>query len=520
MNAPPGPHQAAAERRVLLRALTARDAAMAVDVLGRAGVECRPCASLAELVAEMPNGVGAVVLAEESLLDPAFADLERVLHAQPPWSDLPVTILARQGADSTLIDQAMKLRANITVLERPLRVSALVSTLRSALRGRTRQYELRDILQRLETADQRKNEFLATLAHELRNPLAPIGSGLEILQRNPDRATTEHCLGMMERQVDHMARLIDDLMQVSRITRGKIELQRELLSLDRVLAEAIESTLPLIESRQHRLEVSIPEERWPARADAVRLTQVFANLIANAAKYSPPRSRIEVTLARDGDQARVSVRDDGDGIAPERLGDIFGMFVQVGDRSRSAQGGLGIGLTLADNLVRLHGGRLTAHSDGLGRGSEFVVALPLALDAAPPPHKTPGRSGGAALRGHVLIVDDNRDAADALAFLLRSMGASTDVAYDGHGALDYVARRRPHAAVLDIGMPGMDGCELAQRLRADPACAGVLLVALTGWGQSGDRARIQQAGFEHHLLKPLNVATLVDLLRPKLAAAG
>ena len=505
---------AALEQRVLLRTVTARDAAMAVQVLEHAGVEAQSFGQLEELVDTMWKGVGAVFLAEEVLLDPAFPKFRSFLQAQPPWSDLPVIILARHGANSALVAQAMELRANITVVERPMRISAVVSTLRSALRGRMRQYELRGVLQGLEKADQRKTEFLATLAHELRNPLAPLSTGLAILkQRKVDEETAQTYYAMMDRQVTHMARLIDDLMQVSRITRGKIELQKETLALDRVLAEAIETSLPLIESRKHELVVTLPENHWFVDADGVRLTQVFSNLINNAAKYTPAGGKIEVALAREGDTAVVSVCDNGSGIPEDRLSDIFGMFVQVSGTSRASQGGLGIGLTLAESLVRLHGGEIRAHSDGPDCGSQFVVRLPLRPGAQPPPHKRPKALADTRLRGNILVVDDNRDAADALAFLLRSMGAATATAYDGMEALVAAGEHSPGIAILDIGMPGMDGCEVAKRLRADPRHAGMHLIALTGWGQAGDRQRILEAGFDHHLLKPLNVATLIELLR-------
>jgi signal transduction histidine kinase len=505
---------AALEQRVLLRTVTARDAGMAVQVLERAGVVAESFGRLEDLVEALHQGAGAVFVAEEVLLDPVFASLRAFLHAQPPWSDLPVIILARHGADSPLVAQAMELRANVTVVERPMRISAVVSTLRSALRGRARQYELRGVLQGLEKADQRKTEFLATLAHELRNPLAPLSTGLAILkQRKVDDDTAQTYYAMMDRQVTHMARLIDDLMQVSRITRGKIELQKETVALDRILAEAIETSLPLIESRKHELVVSLPENHWFVDADGVRLTQVFSNLINNAAKYTPVGGRIEVSLEREGDRAVVRVHDNGSGIPEDRLGDIFGMFVQVSGTSRASQGGLGIGLTLAESLVRLHGGEISAHSDGPDRGSEFIVRLPLRPGAQPPPHKRPKSLSDTRLRGEILVVDDNRDAADALAYLLRSMGASTSTAYGGQEALDAAAEKPPAVAILDIGMPGMDGCDVAQRLRADPRYRGLHLIALTGWGQSGDKQRILEAGFDHHLLKPLNVATLIELLR-------
>jgi len=511
---------AANSQRVLLRTVTSKDAALAKTVLERAGVVAHACASVDELVREIERGAGALLVAEEALGDHSFREVAAILHRQPPWSDLPVLILARPGADSMAIIDAMQMSANFTVIERPIRIFSLISSVRTALRARARQYELRSVLEGLRQADQRKTVFLATLAHELRNPLAPLSTALSLLQRKSFSAEEARPhYQMMERQVQHMVRLIDDLMEVSRITRGKIELKLEVLALERVVADAVELSRPQLTAARHRLELILPGESLSVRGDRVRLTQIFSNLLNNAAKYTPAGGNVAVVIDRADGFARICVRDDGIGIPDDMLAAVFDMFVQVDDAARVAQGGLGIGLTLVKSLVELHGGAVGAYSAGSGHGAEVVVRLPLA-DAE---DTVAGRSGKRAanvlLAGDILIVDDNQEAADSLAALLRSMGARTSVAYGAEQAIELAAAARPAIGILDIGMPGMDGCDLARHLRKDPAHAEMLLIALTGWGQPDDRLRVSAAGFDHHLLKPVDTDEMLSLLvRPRASA--
>ena len=363
------------------------------------------------------------------------------------------------------------------------------------------------LYQALREADRRKDEFLATLAHELRNPLAPIRNALQILKMpRVDAATAERSRDMMERQVHHLVRLVDDLLDVSRVMRGKIELRRERVELATVVARAVETVQPLVDAQGHQLSVRLPPESLPLDADPVRLAQVVGNLLTNAAKYTEPDGRIWLTAERDGDVAVLRVRDTGIGIAPDMLPRIFELFVQVDHASTKAQGGLGIGLTLVKNLVEMHGGTVEARSDGLGKGSEFVVRLPLAAQEL---DQDRGRRGGRAGHqppppsGHrLLVVDDNQDAADSLAMLLRLQGHEVRVAYSGLAALEMTKTYTPDVVFLDIGMPGMDGYEVARRLRQQPGLEKVVLAALTGWGQQEDRRRTAEAGFDHHLVKP------------------
>lgn len=502
------------ELRVLIRMVTAKDASMTVRLLARAGVVAQPCADAAELAQEMTAGTGAVLIAEEVLDDPGFGRVMLALQNQPAWSDMPVIVVARTGGDSIAITEAVQQLANLTVLERPMRVSSLISSVRTALAARKRQYQLKATLEGLREADQRKTEFLATLAHELRNPLAPLRTSLSILSANhPDEKTAHRLYEMMDRQVTHMVRLIDDLMEVSRITRGKIELRPEPVALDRVVLDAAELSKPLLTAGRHELVLDMPPVPCTVHGDVVRLTQVFANLLNNAAKFTPPGGRIVVVLRSNAPTVRVEVSDSGVGIPPDRLDSVFDMFVQISGTSRAAQGGLGIGLTLVRSLVELHGGRVMARSPGVNRGTTMTVELPLARAVEAQPPSTARPATPQAGQGHrILVVDDNRDAADSLAELLGLLGASASVAYGGEEALAAMRANPPTIAFVDIGMPMLDGYELAGHVRAESTLADTVLVALTGWGQATDRERIMAAGFDHHLIKPADVQQLSALL--------
>jgi signal transduction histidine kinase len=367
----------------------------------------------------------------------------------------------------------------------------------------------------LRQADRRKDEFLAVLAHELRNPLAPIRNAIHVLKLAGARGEiVEQAQQMAERQIQHMTRLVDDLLDVSRIMRGKVELRREPVDLATVISRAVETARPTIDAEGHELTISLPDEPVWVEADVVRLAQIVSNLLNNSAKYTPNGGRISLTAAREGQYAVVRVRDTGIGIPPEMLPRIFDMFMQVEPTSARSKIGLGIGLTLVKNLVGLHGGTVEAHSAGAGEGSEFIVRLPLA--AAPSEKDGARMGGGPATRGvprrRLLVVDDNVDAAESLAMLLRLGGHDVQVAHDGAAALKLAAASPPDLAFLDIGMPGMDGYELARRVRKHEGLRDVYLVALTGWGQEEDRRRTREAGFDHHLVKPVEPEAIQRVL--------
>jgi signal transduction histidine kinase/integral membrane sensor domain MASE1/CheY-like chemotaxis protein len=377
--------------------------------------------------------------------------------------------------------------------------------------------ELRDRADQLAEADRRKDEFLAVLAHELRNPLAPIRNALHILKMPAaDAATVEHAKDMMGRQVQNLMRLVDDLLDVSRIMRGKIELRTERIDLAAAIERAVETAAPVIKEARHELTVSLPREPVFVHADPVRLAQAIANLLHNAAKYTEPGGRITLTGERDGEDAVVRVRDSGIGISAEMLPQIFGLFVQADRALNRAQGGMGIGLTLVRTLVELHGGGVQAHSEGPGKGSEFVIRLPALRGATCEPTGDRTASSVSAPnppRHRVLVVDDNVDAAESLAWVLRLSGQDVRVSHDGTAALDAARADRPDVIFLDIGMPGMDGYEVARQMRSDPTLCEAVLIALTGWGQEEDRRRSREAGFDHHMVKPVEPDAVQDLLR-------
>jgi PAS domain S-box-containing protein len=767
--------------RVLVLAPTGKDAALTQSILNRTDIACVCCASLTQICVELQAGAGAILVAEEAVHQGRDKCLDDWLAKQPPWSDLPVLVLARPGADSAAVAQAMDLLGNVTVLERPTRVAALVSAVRSALRARKKQYEARDHLvqisrasearnllaaivessadaiisktlegqivtwnsgaerlfgytaaeavgksitilipperhaeepailarlrrgeriehyetvrvtkdgrridisltvspvrnadgriigaskvarditqqkraevqlrrseaearrllelnrttmanlgegmytvdgqglvtyvnpeaerlfgwtaaeligrrmhdvthykhqdgspfpieecsgfrvlqegqvlkgfedtfirkdgsffpvsysssplrdaegkivglvvvfeditqrkeyeQALLDADRRKDEFLAMLAHELRNPLAPIRNSLNILRMNNRNDPTIEQVGeMMERQVNHMVRLVDDLLEVSRITRGKIELRKELVELAAVVRSSVETSRPLIDERRHQLALSLPAEMLTLEGDPVRLAQVFSNLLNNAAKYTDVGGQIWLTARCDGNNVVISVRDTGTGIPLEMLPRIFDMFMQIDSHTDRAQGGLGIGLTLVKSLVEMHGGKVSAYSAGVGQGSEFVVSLPLAVGRRSAPRRGQSTPVSVLAPRRILVVDDNRDAGRSLGMLLKLLGADAQVVCSGPEALEAIAAQRPAVVLLDIGMPGMDGYEVARRIREQPELNDLTLIALTGWGQEEDRRRTQAAGFNHHLIKPADVRALETLL--------
>jgi len=374
----------------------------------------------------------------------------------------------------------------------------------------------------LQQADRRKDEFLATLAHELRNPLAPIRNGLQLLRlADKDSPTAALAQAMMERQLKHMVGLVDDLMDVSRIASGKIELRKTRVSLSAAVTSGVETSRPLIEEMGHDLSVTLPRHPVTVDGDANRLAQVFTNLLNNAAKYSDRGGRIGLTVERAGSDVLVSVRDNGIGIAPEQLQRIFAMFAQVERSVEKSRGGLGIGLSLARQLVELHGGRLVARSDGLGTGAEFVVRLPIMMETEEPRAAAREDGSGAAVTPlRILIVDDNRDGADSLTMLLAGMGHTARSAYDGQQGLDVADEFHPEVVLCDIGLPVLDGYEVCRRIRVEAWGKDAILIAVTGRGQDEDRRRSQTAGFDWHIVKPMDPQVLFKILAGPLARDG
>jgi signal transduction histidine kinase len=374
--------------------------------------------------------------------------------------------------------------------------------------------KLATLARALTLADRRKDEFLAMLAHELRNPLAPISSGATLLRlQASDSKQVTRTSEIISRQVQHMTKIVDDLLDVSRVTRGLVTLRNDPVDLASVVHAAVDQVQPFIHQRQHSLELRLPPHAPTVMGDHARLVQVVSNLLQNAAKYTPPRGRIVLAVTAQGESVQLTVQDNGGGIAPEFMPEIFDLFTQGARSPDRSQGGLGLGLPLVKNLVELHGGTVDAASPGLGQGSTFTVRLALAPPATPSPGRPPppppqGMPGGA-LR--LMVVDDNVDAASTLAAVLEMEGHSVSVFADALSALQHAAEGFD-AFILDIGLPGMDGTQLARRLRHMPPCAGAVLIALTGYGQETDRQRTAEAGFDHHLVKPVDPQQLLGLL--------
>ncbi len=408
------------------------------------------------------------------------------------------------------------LRAKVSVFADLFRKTRALERLNSELETRVseRTAALEATTQALQQADHRKDEFLAMLAHELRNPLAPIRSAVQLLRlRELTAAQREQARDVIERQVEHLVNLIDDLLDVSRITRGMITLQLEPVLLGAIVARAVETARPAIDAQRHTLEIDLPDELISVEGDKTRLVQVMANILHNAAKFMDPGGRIRLSARREGLQAVIRVADTGIGIAPDLLPRVFELFTQVHSRSERAQGGLGIGLALVRRLTEMHGGTVTVHSEGPGRGSEFTVRLPVQAAAAvavrstaepePVPVLAPQR---------ILVADDNHDAAEALALQLQLAGHDVRAAHDGVEALAVAATFDPDIVLLDLGMPRMDGYEVAREFRQRPRRSRVTLIALTGWGQQQDRERTALAGFDAHLVKPVSTHQLFQAL--------
>jgi PAS domain S-box-containing protein len=372
------------------------------------------------------------------------------------------------------------------------------------------QERLRRSEERLREADRRKDEFLAILAHELRNPLAPVRTAVALLKRLPQGKQADVARDIIDRQVTGLARLIDDLMDISRISQGKIQLRKEPASLSMAILNAVEATRPLMEAARQSLAITITPEPLQVHGDPARLVQVFTNLLNNASKYSPDGSGIELSAAVEEGVAVVSVRDHGVGIPHEELDRIWEMFVQSDRSLERRHGGLGVGLHLVRSLVHLHGGTVSAASEGAGKGSTFSVRLP--LDSNRPVREAPAASSESIPRLRILVADDNIDAAKSLGMLLEVSGCEVETAYDGEAALEIASRFRPDVALLDVGMPKVNGYELARRIKQEAWGRGMTLVAVTGWGQAEDRRRSGEAGFDRHLVKPVSMDSLRSLL--------
>jgi signal transduction histidine kinase/CheY-like chemotaxis protein len=498
--------QTPAGDRILVLAPVGRDARLAEHALRRAGLAARICADLAELRRELGEGAGALLLTDEALPD---EDPDVWMGPEPAWSQLPFVVLTGLRRSHPRIGPLRQLerRRNATFLERPVPRLTLVSALRAALESRRKQYAARDLLKDLEAAVRQRDEFLAILGHELRNPLSVIANAVELLRRELPAANDTACFAgsLVERQTRNLSRILDDLLEISRVTRGKLELRRQPVELGQSVRNLLDATRPQIEERKHQLEVRLPEEPVWVEADPTRVEQILSNLLANACKYTDPGGHITVSLAIRGPDAEVRVADDGRGIAPEFLDRAFDLFAQA----ELGTGGLGLGLPLSRRLAELHGGSLSASSAGLGEGSAFLLRLP--LREGRPETSIPEEPKPETSARRVLVVEDHADLAWGLEALLRRLGHEVRCARTGAEALTTAADYRPEVVLLDIGLPDMDGTEVARQLRAELG-AGPLVLAMSGFGQESVRRRSLEAGCDRHLTKPVAPAELRDLV--------
>lgn len=501
----------AGELRVLILMPVGRDARLAADALARVPLTCHVCGDLEDLRREIAAGAGVVLLADEALAGGPAADPERWIGAEPPWSHVPVVVLTRRRPPARLqIDvlRRLELRQGTSFLQRPVPRLTLVSAVRSALEGRLRQYVVRQLLDDLRAAVLQRDRFLATLSHELRNPLGAIATAASLLRGEGQvpAATAAAAAGIIQRQSRNLARILDDLLELSRITHGKLELHRSTGDLRHSVRNALDAVRAQFEARDVAVEVDLPEEPVPVHVDPTRIEQVLWNLLGNAAKFVGRGGHVAVSLVVSEDTAEVRVRDDGRGMTPEFLAKAFEPFEQA----ESGGGGLGLGLSLARRLARLHGGSLTASSQGPGEGSEFVLRLP--LEAVPAPAAAEARPAAATTsRRRVLIVEDHADAGEALRDLLGSLGHEARLVTTGGEALEAAAADPPEVVLLDMGLPDTHGTEVAAALRRRFGGA-PLILAMTGFGQEADRRRSLAAGCDHHLTKPIEMRRLAEYL--------
>ena len=492
-------------------------------ILRAAGFEVIEAANGAAALELIARCSPELVLLDVKLPDVSGRDICVRLKNDPGTASIVVLQTSATHVDSKNRVASLDAGADGYLVE-PIEPEELVASVRALLRMRRAEHERERALAALREADRRKDEFLAMLAHELRNPLAPIRNAVEILRVSPDRATRERARELILRQSEHLTRLVDDLLEVSRITQRKVVLQRSVVALGTVIDASVEVAQSMLESHQHTLVVSVPERDVWLDVDSVRLSQVIANLLNNAAKFTPSGGRILLGAFVGEGCLELRVEDNGVGISPEVLPSVFELFTQADRSLDRSQGGLGIGLSLARGLVEMHGGTLDAYSEGAGRGSAFVVRLPLAKVLAPtaPPRPAPLGAAQGIVARRVLVVEDNPDAAEAMRMLLAGIGHQVTLCGDGIEAVEIARESRPEVVLLDIGLPGLDGYEVARRLRAAPETAHAHLIAVSGYGQQKDRALSQAAGFDQHLVKPVEPARLAELIAtlPRSSPAG
>jgi signal transduction histidine kinase/ActR/RegA family two-component response regulator len=510
-------------RRVIIVAPTGRDAELMCTHLDAAGILCEASENVQTACDAIREGCGAVIFTEEALNPSVTPGLAKTLDEQPPWSDVPVIILTGEPSLEVKSRSFGELgrRINVTLVDRPVRIKSLVSAAQSALRARDRQYQIRDLMETLEDRVNERDRFLAILGHELRNPLGAILLASQ-MKDDDGRLDGEHA-ELIERQSKHLTRIVNDLLDLSRLVSGKIVLKRQTVDL----GDAVRQSMETVRAAAARQKVTVElhnGERLPVDVDPVRADQIITNVLTNAIKYTPEGGHVVVNVTREGGEAVVRVKDDGVGIAPDRIGTIFELFAQAENAIGRAQGGMGIGLALVRNLLQLHGGSIEAKSDGIGKGSEFTVRFPIAEPAAAEKHEpriaVVASSDGQPRR--IVIVEDNADVRELLRLKLKRLGHAVDAVADGIAGVTAIVDAKPDLALVDIGLPGIDGYEVASQVRATLG-KDVVLVAVSGFGQPEDKRKALEAGFDEHITKPADVTDIENLLArlpPRLAREG
>jgi signal transduction histidine kinase/ActR/RegA family two-component response regulator len=537
----------AIDLRVLILAPIGRDGALTAQLLGQAGVPCQVCGGAPELSAELRRGAGAVLLTEEALADPRIEELSETLHTQPAWSDISLLLFAGDDRSHATMRtlRTLEVLRSVTLLDRPIRVAAVISTVRGALRGRRRQYELRDVLQALhaaredaerardeaQRANRLKDEFLATLSHELRTPLNAILGWVSLLRDNRvESARVPKVLEIVARNAQSQAQLISDVLDVSRVITGRLRLRLQPVVVSRLVRDAMDTVRPAADAKQIALDLRVLGEPPRMNGDAERLRQVFWNLFSNAVKFTPAGGRVQAVVDRVDSQIRVTISDSGVGIPREFLPYAFERFRQADQSFTRPHGGLGLGLAIVKHLVETHGGEVGVRSDGIGRGTTFCVQLPVAgaqvLAVAEPESDAPPDAEGPppavpALYGRtVLVVDDDPTTRDLLTALLGDCGAQVATADSAASALDWLDSGLPAIIVADVGMPGQDGLSMMRAIRRRPPEKGgdVPSVALSAFARAEDRRAALAAGFDEYLTKPALPGDILGAMARLLAA--
>jgi signal transduction histidine kinase/ActR/RegA family two-component response regulator len=484
--------------RILVLAPRGRDAELIRVMLAPAGVVVQVYSSAEALAVALDEEAGCAIATLEALDDSLEGALGRVLRDQPSWSDIPIIVLA-QARDSSIVTMEL---GNVTVLERPIAPNTLIATVRSALRARRRQWQARGEIRQ-------RDQFLAMLGHELRNPLGSIVMATDLIGLDDDRESRAKRLAILSRQAHHLARLVDDLLDVARITTGKVRLQREPLAIDELVRGGVDAFAEAAKARSVTLDV-VAQSGAIVDGDPVRLAQVITNLVGNALKYSPNGRTIEIGTWTDHGQCELRVADHGIGIAPEMIGRVFELFTQADAGLARSDGGMGIGLTLVDRLVRLHGGTVEAFSEGRDLGSRFIVRLPLSHAKIQTSATTAAtRETGAPVRA--VVIEDSADLRELSVSLLEAIGCEVEAAATGPEGLALIQRVAPEIALVDIGLPGMTGFEIARAVR-ETATAPIMLVAVTGYGRKEDRDEALAAGFDLHFAKPVQANRLREVI--------